>query len=195
MRWRPIFFDARLRHSSRGPPLYHFRKCSDVHNVCSGSLADILAVTRDVRYSPKSEHRQATVGCPLSAINGREQPQQKWSYSITSSANNCIDRDTWTPSARPHMVTNSNLVGCSMGMSVVLAPRRSLTSCRAAMSPRADVHARPRVEIQGCSADNGGAAPKRGRCADQGDRDQSTLMFAARMTLAHFSVVSARSLA
>src|SRR5262249_18629541 len=39
-----------------------------------------------------------------------------------------------------------------------------------------------------CSADAG-------RCADQGDRDQSTLMFAARMTLAHFSVVSARSLA
>jgi len=55
-------------------------------------------------------------------------------YSITSSANNCIDRDTWTPSARPHMVTNANLVGCSMGMSAVLAPWRSLTSCRAAMS-------------------------------------------------------------
>jgi hypothetical protein len=36
---------------------------------------------------------------------------------------------------------------------------------------------------------------QRGCCADQGDRDQSTLMFAARMTLAHFSVVSARSLA
>jgi hypothetical protein len=54
---------------------------------------------------------------------------------------------------------------------------------------------RPRAEIQGRSADNGGAALQRGRCADQGDRNQSTLMFAARMTLAHFSVVSARSLA
>src|SRR5947207_7883420 len=49
--------------------------------------------------------------------------------------------------------------------------------------------------MQGCSADNGGAALKRRRCADQGDHDQSTLMFAARTTLAHFSVVSARSLA
>ena len=91
------------------------------------------------------------------------------------------------------MVTNSNLVGCSMGMSAVLAPRRSLTSCRAAMSPRADVHARPRVEIQGCG--QWWCSAEAGRCADQSDRDQSTLMFAARMTLAHFSVVSARSLA
>jgi hypothetical protein len=44
-------------------------------------------------------------------------------------------------------------------------------------------------------ADNGGVALRRGRRVGQGDRDQSTLMFAARMTLAHFSVVSARSLA
>jgi hypothetical protein len=79
-------------------------------DVRFGSLADIDERLTDVRFTPESGHHKPLWGCPLCAINGREQL-------------------------------------------------------------------------------------KRGRCADQGDRDQSTLMFAARMTLAHFSVVSVRSLA
>ena len=62
-----------------------------------------------------------------------------------------------------------------------------------ALPPKADIG----LSAAGCplSAINGREQLKRGRCADQGDRDQSTLMFAARMTLAHFSVVSVRSFA
>ncbi len=86
--------------------------------------------------------------------------------------------------------------GTSVGPSMPTCPIVALPSRAFSQGDEAfEIVGGQRVEIQGCSADNGGAALRRGRCSDQGDRDQSTLMFAARMTLAHFSVVSARSLA
>src|ERR1700737_1510079 len=50
------------------------------------------------------------------------------SYSITSSASNCIELDTMRPSvlAAFRLMTSSNLVGCSTGKSAGLAPLRIL---------------------------------------------------------------------
>jgi len=47
-------------------------------------------------------------------------------YSITSSASNCIELGTVSPSvlAVPRLMTNSNLVGCSTGMSPGFSPLR-----------------------------------------------------------------------
>jgi hypothetical protein len=39
-------------------------------NVAFGSKADIASIERDVRFTPKSGHCRATVGCPLCAKSG-----------------------------------------------------------------------------------------------------------------------------
>jgi len=47
-----------------------------------GSKADF----RDIRFTPKSGHRELASICPLCAKSGLYAPQQKAPYSITSSA-------------------------------------------------------------------------------------------------------------
>ena len=39
-------------------------------NVCFGSLADITACSRHVRFAPDSGHSSVQVGCPTSANSG-----------------------------------------------------------------------------------------------------------------------------
>jgi hypothetical protein len=50
---------------------------SILRNVRFGSKADILAVSRHVRFTPKSGHRRATVGCPVSANKRHRAPYSK----------------------------------------------------------------------------------------------------------------------
>jgi hypothetical protein len=42
----------------------------DLLDVRNGSLADITAVSRHVRFSPHSGHSSVRAGCPLSAKSG-----------------------------------------------------------------------------------------------------------------------------
>jgi hypothetical protein len=81
-----------------------------------------------VRFAPKADKRGDTSLSPLSAISGPEQTQQhavrgRQSYSITSSAATSSLSGTLRPStlAVVRLMTRSNLVGCSTGMSAGLA--------------------------------------------------------------------------
>ena len=55
-------------------------------NVRFGSKADIAARLSDTRFTPKSGHWRAIVGCPLCVISGLMRCSKKHCYSITSSA-------------------------------------------------------------------------------------------------------------
>ena len=70
----------------------------------------------------------------------REVPHNRTAdrYSITLSARASNIEGTVMPSASAvlRLITNSNLVGCSIGRSAGLAPRKSLTSCRLTSSPK-----------------------------------------------------------
>ena len=46
-------------------------------NVRFGSEADIALGRRHVRFTPKSGHHRATVGCPLSEKNGHSAPHNR----------------------------------------------------------------------------------------------------------------------
>ena len=61
-------------------------------------------------------------------------------YSITLSARTNNASGTVTPIALAvfRLITSSNLVGCSTGMSAGLTPRKSLTSCWASRIPPAE---------------------------------------------------------
>jgi hypothetical protein len=50
---------------------------SSIINVRFGSKADMRLLNYDVRFTPKSGHRQARLGCPLCAISGLHALQQK----------------------------------------------------------------------------------------------------------------------
>ena len=77
--------------------------------------------------------------CP--SVHGRNGPMRdiRFSlddlvgYSITLSARTNNASGTVTPIALAvlRLITSSNLVGCSTGMSATLMPRKSWTSCRA----------------------------------------------------------------
>lgn len=66
-----------------------------------------------------------------SAARGPSRPASRF-HSITPSARASIVAGTSMPRAFAvrRLITNSNFVGCSMGRSAGLAPRRILTSCR-----------------------------------------------------------------
>jgi len=55
-------------------------------NVRFGSKADIGGPPIDVRFTPKSGHRNSVTECPLCAKSGHYAAQQNSGYSITSSA-------------------------------------------------------------------------------------------------------------
>ena len=48
------------------------------HHVRFGSLADITARSRHVRFTPNSGHSSVRVGCPKSAKSGH--PSTRWPY-------------------------------------------------------------------------------------------------------------------
>ena len=62
------------------------------------------------------------------------------SYSINSSASNCIEKGTVSPSSFAVfiLITNSNLVGCSTGISAGLVPRSILSTISPARRNRSE---------------------------------------------------------
>jgi hypothetical protein len=82
--------------------------------------------TGHVRFAPKADKQADVSLSPLCAISCREQSQQAATYSITSSAINCIALGTGIPSAAavPRLMTSSNLVGWSTGRSPAFSPLR-----------------------------------------------------------------------
>jgi hypothetical protein len=81
-----------------------------------------------VRFAPKADKQADVSLSQLCAISGPEQTQQhamrgRQSYSITSSAATSSLSGTLRPStlAVVRLMTRSNLVGCSTGMSAGLA--------------------------------------------------------------------------
>jgi hypothetical protein len=83
--------------------------------------ADIEKHCCDVCFVPKRDQRRRS---------------KKRSYWITLSARATKPAGTATPTASAvlRLITNSNLVGCSTGMSATSEPRRSWISCRARIS-------------------------------------------------------------
>jgi hypothetical protein len=83
----------------------------------------IIAALIDVRFTPKSGHCRATVGCPLCAKSGLMQCS-KPRYSITSSAMASTPDGMASPSAFAvlRLITSVNLVGCRIGKSAAFAP-------------------------------------------------------------------------
>src|SRR6476646_7709506 len=107
-------------------------------NVRVGSKADIPRYGSHVRFTPiattKAKFRKRPcLLCPrkrtcavqlgMSALGPIADIA---TYSITSSASNCIELGTVSLSvlAVPRLMTNSNLVGCSTGMSPGFSPLR-----------------------------------------------------------------------
>ena len=95
-------------------------------NVRFGSKADIQSKKYDVRFTPKSGHRNSVAECPLCAKSRHYAMQQTAAYSITSSASNWIELGTSIPSALAvfRLMMNSNLVDCRTGRSAGFAPLR-----------------------------------------------------------------------
>jgi hypothetical protein len=95
-------------------------------DVRNGSLADLAGGKIRVRVASDSGHRGGRDRCPLSAKTGREQVQQKISYSIASSAVASSKGGTLTPSAAEvfKLITRSNFSGRCIGKSLGLAPFR-----------------------------------------------------------------------
>src|SRR5262249_40958998 len=84
--------------------------------------------------TPESGHVQCTTPCLLWANSGLMQCNNRIDYSITSSAATSSDGGIVRPSALAvlRLITNSNLVGCSIGRSSGLAPLSSLSTWLAA---------------------------------------------------------------
>ena len=80
----------------------------------------------DVRFAPESGHSINQLGCPLCATSGRTQCSRQRDYSITSSANNCIELGTPMPGALAvlRLMTNWNFVDCTTGRSAGFSPLR-----------------------------------------------------------------------
>ena len=94
-------------------------------NVRFGSKADIIAVNRHVRFTPKSGHRETSLVCPLSAKSGHRP-----FHSITSSARMRNDSGIGRPNvfAVLRLTTSSILVGSSTGRSAGFVPLRILST-------------------------------------------------------------------
>src|SRR5258705_11148888 len=82
----------------------------------------------DFRFAPKSGHCATESACPFRANNG-----SRHAHSITSSARRGRDGGIVRPSVLAVLMftTNSNLVGCSIGMSAGLVPVSTFTTCNA----------------------------------------------------------------
>src|SRR5260221_9102530 len=100
-----------------------------------GSKPEAVLLERHVRSALKSRHRQTTPACPFGAATTRLMHRSKQArHSITSSASCCKWRGTSRPSALAvlRLITSSNLVGCCIGRSAGLAPRKMRSTYNAA---------------------------------------------------------------
>jgi hypothetical protein len=97
------------------------RQQSRTAHVRFGSKADIRSKKRDVRFTPKSGHRNSASRCPLCATSRHQPP-----HSITSSATEMSVGGTVSPSAFAVLllITSSNRVGVCTGRSAAFSPRR-----------------------------------------------------------------------
>ena len=95
-------------------------------DVRFGSITDIEARRADVRFTPKSGHCRATLGCPLCAKSRLVHRSKKDCYSITSVAAVISVGGTVRPRAFAvfKLITSSNLVGACTGMSAGFSPLR-----------------------------------------------------------------------
>src|SRR5262249_54079006 len=105
--------------------------------VRSGSkAAETIAAgsAADVRFAPIATEVPRRDDPPLGAKSDQSASQQEAAYSITSSARASSVGGTLRPSAwaAVKLMTRSNLVGCSTGMSPGFAPRRILSTMPAA---------------------------------------------------------------
>src|SRR6516165_1489963 len=97
--------------------------CASQHKLVAdvrfGSKADIGAPSADVRFTPNSGHWNSVVECPLCARSGHWAPQQKSTYSITSSAAFSRRSGTSRPSAFAvfRLMINGKLTGIWIGRS------------------------------------------------------------------------------
>jgi hypothetical protein len=94
-----------------------------------GSKTEVELANADFWFTPQSRHPPVRPSCRLSTNNGSQGP-----HSITSSAR----ASKLGESARPRalavlrLITNSNFVGCSTGISPGLVPFRILSTNSAA---------------------------------------------------------------
>jgi hypothetical protein len=95
-------------------------------HVRFGSTTDMTRSNRDVRSTLESRHSSALSRCPFRANSGLMQRSKNDRYSITSSARADRVGGTSMPSAFAvlRLITNSNLVDCTIGRSAGLAPLR-----------------------------------------------------------------------
>jgi len=103
-------------------------------SVRFGSLADICSAKGHVRFNSESGHVRCNYRCRLWANSGLMQRSNSHTYSITSTAVASNVAGTSRPSALAvvTLMTRSNLVGCSTGISPGFAPRRILSTYSAA---------------------------------------------------------------
>jgi hypothetical protein len=87
-----------------------------VRHVRFGSLADIKAWIRDVRFTPESGHSSERVGCPLSARTHAVQQTKTLFDHLVGAREQCrwFSRPSAIAVVRLNM--RSNLVGCSTGI-------------------------------------------------------------------------------
>jgi hypothetical protein len=98
-----------------------------------GSIATEIRCLRYVRFAPHNDQIADITPSRQRATNGPTASRKIAFYSISLSARATSDADTSTPIALAvfRLITSSNLVGCSTGISAGLMPRRILTTMRA----------------------------------------------------------------
>src|ERR1700720_1482127 len=97
-----------------------------------------VPVLNNVRYASDSDHSRYESELTLWANNRLSAPQQAAGYWITLSALASSDTGTVMPSAFAvlRLMTSSNLLGCSTGISPGFVPRRILSTMSAACRNR-----------------------------------------------------------
>jgi len=120
-------------HHARREPLRFSLQATERLIVALGSELDVPLCPHDVRFTPESGHWLREFGCPLCAKSGHSACSKERPYSITSSARANRVAGIVTPIALDvfKLMTNSNLVGCSTGISSALVPRRMLSAISA----------------------------------------------------------------
>ena len=114
---------------------YHFHSSNLTCNArpvhTEGSFSTQLF--NNMRPRPSAVPREPTFGSSASFVVKGQQATSPSIYSITLSARASNVGGTIRPSASAllRLITSSNLVGCSTGISATLTPRKSCTSCRA----------------------------------------------------------------
>jgi hypothetical protein len=98
-----------------------------------GSKSEVGSLERHVRSTLNSRRRRTASICPFRARKRLMHGSKQHRHSITLSARSMRSAGTSCPIALAvlRLITNSNRVGCSTGMSIGFAPRSTLTIIRA----------------------------------------------------------------